>query len=505
VSWDIAVESIKNNFFFGSGPGTYGYDFSLFKPQHYNENAFYELRFFQGTGAVLESISTIVVLGTFFFLIIILSYLSVGFYLISREKEKNKLYSLGFFSASLITLLNVLTMKTEGTILILSALLGTLALSALLIESETQPRILRLTLKASPKFALTLAFIFMVISAGVAFLFVFLGKVYVADFYAGGAMRLTGDNKYDKAVVQMGKAVGMNKKESAYLSKLGEYYMVMANKEALKTGSERDIELIKIYLNASVDLANKAKRLSVNDIGAVETLAVIYENSGLYISDSLNQAEISYQKALELDPHNPNLLVKLGQVKVAKASNNKDENERSRILQEAKELFKKSIGEKSNLAMGYYQLALVQDALKEQDAAIDNMIKAVNFEKNDKKNEYLLALANMYRFRAKDSDVKDAIQILKYIIQSNEKNMEAHFYLGLAYEKDKNNDAAGQEYRRVLTLLGSEAPETKKQVEKMIENVGNGIENTPESLGLSKPSKEKVEEISPESVPASGQ
>ncbi len=484
LSWDIAGKSMKNNFFLGSGPGTFSYDFSLFKPQYYNENSLYELRFFQGTGAFFEAISTVGVLGTILLLLVVLSYLSVGFYLLSREKEKNKLYSLGLFAASFLVIVDIMTVKTEGTIMLIGTILGTLSLASMLFESETQPKVLKLSLKASPKFALALAFVFMVICAGVASLFIFLGKIYTADIYAGKASRTISSDQ-EKAVIFMGKAAGINKNESAYFSKLGEYYMILANKEALKEEEERDIDSIKRYLNASIEFANLGKKLSESSISATETMAVIYENSGIYIGDSLQLAEAAYQKALELDPNNPNYFVKIGQINIAKATSLKDEEEKRKLLSSAKDNFNKAIEKKGNLAVAHYQLALVLDALGEKDTAIDEMVQAVKFDQRN--GDYLINLANMYRFRNKDKDINDAIEIIKYVIQSNDKNANAHFYLGLAYEKAKDKNNAIQEYQKVISLLPENSDDAKKQLEKMIENVNNGVENTPESLGLSVP------------------
>jgi len=195
VSSDIAISSLKNNFLIGSGPATFGYDFSLYRPQYFNDSMFYNLRFSQGSGIFFEAISTIGGLGTALLIILTFSYLSVSFYLISREKEKNKLYSLGIFSAAVVVIIAVFTTKLEGSILFLAAFLGTFSLAAILLESETNPKYLALSLKTSPKFALALAFVFMLISAGVAFLFVFLGKIYIADVYAGMAARSVSQNQ----------------------------------------------------------------------------------------------------------------------------------------------------------------------------------------------------------------------------------------------------------------------------------------------------------------------
>lgn len=490
VSRHIASASLKENFFLGSGPATFGYDFSAYRPQNFNDSAFYNLRFSQASGIFFEAISTIGGLGTILLVVLALSYLSVSFYLISRDKEKNKLYSLGVFSAAVIVLFDVFTTKLEGSVLFFSAILTILSLAIILFESETAPRYLALSLKASPKFALALAFIFMLVSAGVAFLFVFLGKIYVADVYAGMASRISGQDQ-EGAIIKMGKTIKLNNREGLYYTKAGVYYMMLANKEALKPEGERDLDKIKQYINFSVTAAAEAVNVDRNSIEAIEALAQVYENSGMYVADSLRLAEDSYKKALKLDPHNPNYLLKLGQIKIAEGAGKKEEGEKKALFGEAKDYFQKSVDEKNNFAAGYYQLSLIQDMLRETDSAIENATKAVQIE--SKNADYLVSLGNMYRLRAKEDDLKVAQYVFSLAIGLNDKDINAHFYAGLAYEKDKNKDAAKNEYKKVIDLLaGDKTDDTKKQLEKMIGNIDKGIENTPENLGLPKADAENA-------------
>jgi cytochrome c-type biogenesis protein CcmH/NrfG len=504
VSRDIATSSLKNSFLLGSGPATFGYDFSLYRPKNFNNSMFYNLRFSQGSGVFFEAVSTIGGLGTIVLVILVLSYLSVSFYLLSREKEKNKLYSLGVFSASIIVLTDILTNKLEGTVLFFAAILAILALAIILFESEAVPKYIALSLKASPKFALALAFIFMLISAGVAFLFVFLGKIYMADVYAGSASRISNQDP-EGAIVKMIKTIGLNNREEIYYTKAGVYYMMLANKEALKPEQERNIDKIKQYINFSVTAADAGVKTNQNNIETVEALAQIYENSGIYVADSLKLAEENYKKALVLDPHNPDYLLKLGQIKIADGATKKDENERKAIFGEAKNLFQEAIDKKNDFAVGYYQLSLIQDALGETDLAIETALKAAQF---DQKNaNYLSSLANMYRLRSKNDDLKVAQEIFKMVLGLNSKDINAHFYLGLAYEKDKNKESAKVEYNNVINLLsGDNMDDTKKQLEKMISNINRGIENTPENLGLTKVDTENATpENSAEPQDSSGQ
>lgn len=491
LSLDITKNALKDSFLIGSGPATYGYAFSLHRPQDFNENSYYSLRFSQGSGLFFESLPTIGIIGTFFLVLLVLTFLSIGIYLLSINKNQNKMYSLGIFSASLIALLSVLVTKVEGSVLIISFLLIALSVGMLLLESNTEKKFLNLSFKASPKYALSLAFVFMVVSAGVIFLFFFLGKIYFADMQAGLAMREMSVDS-EKSIKKIERAVYLNSLESRYCTLLGQRFMLLANSEAKKAENERDLGRIQSYLNNSITFANIAKNMSGRDVVAIEALAQIYENSGFFVMDSFKFAEENYKRALELEPHNPLFSVKLGQIKLAQASTEQNPDESKKKIGEAAELFQKAIDEKKNLAVAYYELALSKEALGDLDGAIKMIEQAVILESGN--INYIFNVARIRQNRGNEDDLKIAETIYKNIIEKNENDINASFNLGLLYEKTKKTSEASEQYKKVLTNIPKDSEEVKTRIEKMISNIANGIENKPETLNMGE-NQAPIEEV----------
>lgn len=491
LSFDVAKNSLGQNLLVGSGPATYGYDFSLFKPQNFNLNPYYNLRFFQGTGLFFEAVSTLGIIGSITLILLALTFVSIGVYLLSVNKQKNKLYSLGIFSGALALLINSFAGKMEGSMIILGVLIVALAVSTLLWESDSEENNLTLSLKASPKYALALAFVFMVVSAGVVFLFIFIGRIYAADMRAGSAMReqkITSDG----SVTKLAGAISWNNKESRYFILFGQELMSLANDETLKGEKERNLGLIQNYLNDSISSVTQAKLLAPKDVAAVEALAQIYENSGLYVADSFKLAEDNYNQAITLEPHNPAYFVKIGQIKMAQASAKKTPEEAKALVKEAQDQFQKAIDEKSNLAVAHYQLALTKEALDDLDGAVTAIEQAVLLER-DNLNYYYNA-ARIHQARGNDDDNKVAEAVYKDILAKNDKEINTHFSLGLLYEKTKKNSEATAQYKKVIELLSTrnasrsdadgpaDNSDVKTKVQKMISNIANGIENKPENL-----------------------
>lgn len=474
LSWQIAKESLQDKFFLGTGAASYGYGFSLYKPQEFNLNQLYNLRFYQGTGVLFEAIPTIGVVGTTALILIMLSFVSVIIYFLIARKEKDKVYSLGFATASLIFLVSSVLVRTEGSLAVLGVLISTVALAIAIRESDSEEKFFKLSLKASPKYALTLAFIFMVVSAGVAYLFVFVGKLYVADVYAGSALRQSQVTE-EGSIAKVLRAANLNGQESRYYTNIGQQYMVLANAEILKAESERDVNAVQKYLNNSIAAVSRAKVSAPNDVATVEVLAQTYANAGVYMADSFKSAEDTYKRALELEPRNPAFVLELGKIKLSQAAMTKDEDEKKQFVNQAKDLFQKSIDEKNNFAPGYYQLAITQSVLEDLDSAIETMGKAVNSDTGN--IDYFFSLARLYQQRGQGDDNKIAEAIFKKILGANDKEINTHFSLAMLYEKMDEPDKAIAEYNKVIEQLPADNGEVINKVRAMIENVRNGSNN----------------------------
>lgn len=501
LSWQIAKETLKEHFVAGVGPGNYGYAFSMFRPMEYNQNSLYTLRFYQGTGLFFESLAAIGVGGTILLLIVWFAFLSVGLYLLTYEKQRNKVYSLGFWTVVVMLFIAAFITPINGSLLLLGALLSILALGILLLESGSEEKYLNLSFKAAPKFALALAFIFMVVSAGVAFVFVFMGKVFIADLTAGKAVRLASVAPSRDATVLLAQATTRYPQEGRYFTRLGQEYISLANVEAGKGEQERDVETVATYVRFAVLAGETGRRLMPNDVMAAESLALIYENSAVYASDALPKAEELYTRSQELEPHNPLYFLKLGQVKRAGGDAKPEGAERTALYTEARDYYQKAIDEKKDLAVAHYNLAIVLARLKETDRAIDSAAEASRIDQKNLNYRYNLAV--LYQLRGKDGDEKKAEDIFLDILKQNEKLIDVRLSLGLLYEKQEKKQAAIDEYQKIVDLIPADAEgnlkQTRDQVQTLIANVRSGVGNLKSPATV--PATPVAEEPAPAAVP----
>ena len=200
----------------------------------------------------------------------------------------------------MMLLLDALFVRTEAMLFIWSILLAILSIAFLSYESDLKEKYLSFSLKTSPKYALTLAFISLVVIASVAFLFVFIGKMYAADILMGAAIRIDnqqGQVSEDGSIARIYRAISLNNHEGRYYTRLGQEYMVLVNQEMAKDQNSRDINKIQFYLNAAIQASKQGETLyKSNDVTSTEALAQIYENSGIYVTDGLTLPKMNTKK-----------------------------------------------------------------------------------------------------------------------------------------------------------------------------------------------------------------
>ncbi len=476
LSWDIAKASMKENFFFGYGPAQYGHAFSMTRPESLNEHPLFTLRFMQGEGALFDGVVTLGVVGVVFMVLVFVTFFGVSIYLITRNQEYNKLYSLGFVSAILILGVAAVMYRIDGGIALFGVLIAAIGWSVLYHESKMSFSTLALSLKASPKFALSLAFISIVLIAGVGMSFFFIGKMFVADVFAGKAVHA--QEVTNDTIRYLGRAINLNDREGRYLTRIGQEYMVLANREALKPEDERDLQALRAYLQSAQIAALNARTILPADVVAAETFAQIIENASYYDTNLLDEADEAYRVAQDLEPSNPLYLQKRGEIALRKALliDAKDEDARNDALAEARDLFGEAIDKKKNLAPAYYQRALIQQALGNIDDAIADMERAFA-SSNNSDVTYAYNLGVLYKERDGENDAARAELLFRSILGVNDKEINAHLELATLYEQKKEVAAAIAEYKKVLELL----PEDGENIQAARENIQSVISRLEQS------------------------
>jgi len=471
ASMNIAKGAMLENPIFGSGPGTYYYDFSKFKEVNFNSSPLWNIRFESASGAVFEFLSTFGSLGSVAIIVAGLIALSIVFLTLIKNKERdvNSILLAAFASFASILLFAVLFAQDSSLVLV-TVLISVFAVASALAIYPEKLKVVALTFRSSAKYALALAAIFLSVSACVVVLFTMGVKMYLADFYVEKALAMSDTNK---KLTYLEKAVSLAPYQDSYYLLIANSYMTLANQAATEG---KDQTTIGTDLSLAISKGQQAVNLSPNKAANNESMALIYENASFYARGVLDQADLLYKKEIELDPNNPVPNLRMALINMAKSNAEAKDEDKKYDVNEAIRRYDEAIAKKGDLAAAYYGKAIAYEKLGSIDSAIDQLKRANLASGNNV--DYQFELGRMLFNRGvaqpniaqnasqqiaekditpgqngandnlsvqpssnsgavitRNSDISEAEQIFLNIIAANDKHANAIYSLAVLYQK----------------------------------------------------------------------
>ncbi len=390
ASWSIAKSSLTENPIFGSGPSTYYYDFAKYKGVDFNASPLWNARFNSSSGILFELMSTVGALGTLAFLVILLITLSISFLALIKINDQD-IHSviLSLFAGFITMIIFAILFSLNSSMILVAILISVFTLSSAIVVYPEKFRSIKLSFRASPKYALALAAIFLCVSAGVVVLFTMGLKMYLADMYARQALAAEdiGEN-----INKLNKAITLFPYEDSYYLELANSYMTLANQEA--SSETQDQTIIENNLGLAIETGKKAVDISPNKASNNESLALIYENAAFYTRGALEWAEDLYNKLAVLDPDNPISPLRIALINMARANAEQDKEEKKYYIDEAIKKYDEAILKKSDLSPAHYGKAIAYEQLDNNDEAIEQLKKAVIITRDNV--DYRFELGRLY-------------------------------------------------------------------------------------------------------------
>jgi tetratricopeptide (TPR) repeat protein len=380
-SFKLSLQALKEKPHFGSGPGTYAYDFSKFKDPEFNKSPLWSMTFNKATSRVLNDLATVGLLGFVAILTMMIFPIFYGIQLLfkkSREAEQknnNWILALGLTSA-LITQSLMYFLYNSNMVLELVFFFVIGALVVLVVDKKKQYELKPSSLQTlAATLIFTIVFIF---GLGILFLN---GQRYVAEMnYLNGLESWQAGNK-DQAIKEIETAASMNSSSDLYFRQLSQAYLLKLQDELQKTGtkapSDEQKAKVQVLVANSVNAAKIATDISSKNVANWSMTGFVYQNMFGLIGDAESWALSSYNSALGLDPNNPYLLAQKGIVLFASSSKLGDDQKDKKIelLNQSKTQLEKAVSLNPGYSNGLYYLGLVYDALGQKNKAIEQFTK----------------------------------------------------------------------------------------------------------------------------------
>jgi tetratricopeptide (TPR) repeat protein len=472
ASWDIAREALANSPLWGSGPGTFQYDYAQFRSKDLNATAFWSVGFDRSASRLLTLLATTGILG-FATLMVWVIYLGGKTALSLSKNAEEWSLSLTVFAGWVGLLVAKALYSSNFTLDFLFWVL-----TALLVVLQWG-RWQEYRFENSPRAALMLSFLFIVaIIFSVAGVYLE-GQRYAAErrFTIGSTRAINNLEDVDAAVDDLVRATQLNGQNDLYYRTLSQALTLRTNLEVQRAGekpTEEQSRTIAVLAANAVNAGKRATDLNPSSVQNWASLSSLYRDLVGATPGAEEAAVAAYERAIALEPNNPVHRTDLGRVYLASAESripalsSKDEAQKTAAKKEfderlvkAKEQFDKAIELKADYATAHYWLAVVLERMGKADEALAKLESVRNFNPEDLGVGFQLAIL-YYQNGKKDM----AIAELERIITLSPQYSNARWYLSAMYEEAGKLDEAIAQIEEVVKY-NKDLEVAKKRLEEL--------------------------------------
>lgn len=441
--WDVVKEVIRHNPILGSGPETFVYNYSLYKPESINQTIFWNLGFNNAPAEILSLLSEIGILGLIAFLgLITIFLLKVVRGLTGKE--------IGLFSSWLTLMISWFFYPQNITLMFVFWLF----FAFLVIASSDEKKDIKIVnLRASGKTALvaSLGFIILIIMV-IGFLYLE-GSRFIAEAKYKSGLELINKGMLDSGIDKVVRATSINPYQNEFYKNLAQLFLVQINQnlnDPELTQQERESR-VQVGINNAISSAIKATTLNPKDASGWIVRGSVYRNLIALTDRAGTWAIESYEKALTLEPTNPFIYTEIARTYITEVdflSGQEDQKEQiADYLNKAIEAYNEAIKLKPNYSLAHFEIALVYDRQGKTAQAIAKMEDNRRLAPRDTGIAFQLAV--LY-FRTSQFDKAKVEFARAVVLDPNFSN--ARYFLGLLYDREGNKTAAIKQFEKIAEL-----------------------------------------------------
>ena len=468
----------------GSGPGTFGLDWSLYKNAAINQSIFWGIRFNQGYSWPATLLATAGIAGLLAFLV----FWGMSFFLFLKsllgENEKEVALGTAIFLGFAFLSLTAFLYPSNFSLVLLFFLSAGL-LSMVLAEGREAAAGFwnfenRLVKFESPwaVFVSSLLAV-LLLSLGAAALYFEVGNVRAVFAQQAGVSALSA-GEVDKAMEKFSKAADLDNNNFRYFHLLAQARMQKIRGLIQRAAAGENVqEEFRSTVTLAIQHIQKAIELYPLEPILWRTQGALYEIIIPFIPGSEKLAVDSYQKSLEYDPLNPAIWVDLGRAhlifadRLQLAASQASAQDRQLILKnkeavllQAEQILQRGAEVKTDYAPAHFLLAQTQIRLGNIQSAITNVEKTKLIAPFDVGVAFQLGL--LYY---QSNDLEKAKLELERAVSLNTNYSNARYFLGLIYDRQGDKERALKEFAQI-EILNPDNQEVKIILQNLREGRG---------------------------------
>lgn len=307
----IDMQAIRNSPVIGSGLGTFAYDFLKYKPSYLNDGSFWNAQFNNGTSKMLSQLATLGIFGVLAWLALITMTLFYGIRQFLLKEDIDELAK----KSLLLAVLLVLVVEVIGAFLYnFNASLDFIwfFFIAICIATAFEDRKTYILKPSSPITLVTTIIFTAIVISGIGIMILQVQR-YVAAVNHSRAVTLFAQGNTADAFPLLQKAASLNATD-LYFRQLSQAYLFEAQNIA-KSGNAsvgENPEKIKSLVSSAINSAKLATDINPKTLENWSVRGNVYQNLIGLVDGADTWAITSYDKAIELSPDNPYLLLQRG-------------------------------------------------------------------------------------------------------------------------------------------------------------------------------------------------
>ncbi len=463
---ELDTKVMKSFPLLGSGPGTFAYDFAKFRDKNFNQGILWNVKFQLGASKMLTYFATLGIIGFLAYVLAMIAPLFYGVSYMVFEKSQKGMYVL----VSVLGILSVLLSQTLGYFLantnISLDFLYFFLVGCLMALISKNKKIY--ALKPSSLLTLIITVVFTSVFIFGVGLLILEGQRYVSSvYYSNSLVAWQNGNKSD-AVQYLKRAANASSNVDLYFNQLSLFSLaslqdMLAN---TTTSTVEDKQQVTTLASDAIGAANVAINVNPNNVENWSGKGYVCQSLIGLVASAADCSIQSYDKAIELNPTNPYLLLQEGYVYVAQALNLQSDQSQNKdgLLSKAKDMFTKAVDLKPDYSLAYLQVALVSKLQHNTGDESQALLNAEKYSPNDAGMAFQIGV--MYY---QDKNLDKAEVEFQRALSLFPQYADALYFLGLTYDQQGQKNDAINAFSKIL-----EANPQNQAIQKILDNLRAG-------------------------------
>lgn len=329
ISWKISASAFRDAPYIGTGPSTYLFNFTSYKPLEFNTLNYWNFSFDAAYNEFLQILGTMGIVGLIALTLVCLVVINSARKFLSlneTESDDNNIITSGL---AISAILGIVLLAIHATTMV-SIVMTLFAFGVLMVsQKHIREKVMNVSMgiKASTlddkQFDLFPVIIFAVFLIGAAYVLFNTYNATMADYYHRQAL-VQASKSGTATYTNLQKAESLNPTVDLYRVDMAQTNFALANAIAVKKGpskedpkgtlTDQDKRTIQTLLSQSINEGRVAVALNPLSSRNWVVLASIYRNVSGIAQNALAFSLDSYGRAIQRDPLNPELRLNVGGV-----------------------------------------------------------------------------------------------------------------------------------------------------------------------------------------------